>query len=94
MNKVIAATLFAATALATTAAVAENPGQFQQERIAAILAADNESTAKAVSNGPFSAVISFGSDAVKTLNNGSKGTPHAGKDRYGPPRGVHGGPDR
>lgn len=96
MQKVIAATLIAGAALTATAAFSENPGQYQEQRIAAALAKSD--TVKApidvFSSNPLVAVFSFGSDTIGSLNKSAKGSPHSGGDRYAPPSGTHGGPDR
>lgn len=96
MRKVIAATLIAGAALTATAAVAENPGQFQEARIAAALAKSNAGTDgdKVSSANPIAAVISFGAATFNALGKSDDSRPHAGPDRYAPASSPHGGPDR
>ena len=94
MQKVIAATLIAAASLTATAAIAENPGQFQEQKIAAALGKADAAPVKSTSTGPITAFFGFGADEGDVLNKSTKGKPHNGKDRYGPPRGAFGGPDR
>lgn len=95
MYKVLAAVLVAGVALGTTAAYAENPGQFQEAKIAkALVNSETTDRAETKSSNPVSAVISFGSDAISSLGKKDGKGAHSGGDRYSPPRGAFGGPDR
>lgn len=96
MRKVIAATLIAGAALTATAAIADNPAQFQEARIAAALAQNTAGTNadKVSPASPVAAVISFGAATFDAISNSTKSRPHFGRDRYAPPSSPHGGPDR